>query len=67
MRVVSDGSQSPQMRRTDDLAGALPAAAPVALPVPAKQGMPILGAALFVVACAIGGVLVAIARPFGLG
>ena len=67
MRVVSDGSQSPQMRRTDTPADALPAGAPLALPAPAKQGLPILGAALFVIACAIGGVAVAIVRPLGLG
>lgn len=67
MRVVSDGSQSPQMRRTDDPAAAPPVAAPAALPAPAKQGLPILGAALFVIACAIGGVAVAMIRPFGLG
>ncbi len=64
MRVVSDGSQSPQMRRTDV---PVDAAAPLALPAPAKQGLPILGAALFVIACVIGGVAVAIIRPLGLG
>ncbi|UYY59703.1 hypothetical protein [Sphingomonas sp. S2-65] len=67
MRVVSDGSQSPKMRRTDDPAAAPPVAAPVALPAPAKQRLPILGAALFVIACALGGVAVAVVRPFGLG
>lgn len=67
MRVVSDGSSAPQMRRSDDAAGTLSTAAPAAPPAPAKQGLPILGAALFVIACAIGGVVVAIVRPLGLG
>ncbi|MCD2324214.1 hypothetical protein LQ953_09340 [Sphingomonas sp. IC-56] len=65
MRVVSDGSQSPQMRRTDAPTDA--AVPQLALPAPAKQGLPILGAALFVIACAIGGVAIAIIRPLGLG
>lgn len=67
MRVVSDSSSGPQMRRTDDSSGAL-STAPAALPVPEKPaGLPILGAALFVIACAVGGAVVAIVRPLGLG
>jgi hypothetical protein len=33
----------------------------------AKQGLPILLALLFLVACTAGGVAVALVRPFGLG
>jgi hypothetical protein len=79
LRVVSDGGAA-QRRASDPVtidgnavtiaggdaatAGAVAAGAPGA--IPAKAGLPLFSAALFLVACAASGVIVALVRPFGL-
>lgn len=78
LRVVQDkgGNGGP---RNGDMSAEAKADAPAALAEAAKApgsatepaetggGLPLLGAALFVLACAGGGVAIAVIRPFGLG
>lgn len=77
LRVVSDGGAS--KRRSSDAVTidgkavtiAAGASTPGALNAPGaatpKQGLPLFSAALFLVACMVAGVAVALVRPFGLG
>lgn len=82
MRVVQDsaGGVAAGRRRADPrtidadpgsfevVGGAGAGTAPaVAGGTPAKAGLPLLPAGLFLLACAAGGVLVAVVRPLGLG
>lgn len=66
MRVVSDG-RHPNVRTTiEGVAEVLPSKpAPVA--APAKPGLPMMPAVLFLLACIGGGIAVIVIRPFGLG
>jgi hypothetical protein len=80
MRVVQDPADV-QRRRGDATtieagagsfevvggAGDAPMPAAAAGEVAAKGGLPLLPAGLFLLACAAGGVLVAVIRPLGLG
>lgn len=73
LRVVSDSAG--QQRRTGDpvtIDGKAVKVAPqtagaLANSAGGKKGLPLLSAALFLLACAAGGVAVALVRPFGLG
>ncbi len=72
IRVVSEGAAGNRRRNdpqpadeTPDTALAVPELD--ALPAPAKPGLPLLQAAIFLITCIIGGVVVAVVRPFGLG
>ena len=74
MRVVQDSAKPAGDRRRGDApvvtidnaaAGNLPA--PGAGVAAKKGGLPLLQAALFLLACALGGVAIAFIRPFGLG
>jgi hypothetical protein len=48
-------------------AGAAGTAGAAGAAIAAKPRLPLLQAALFLVACAIGGVAIALVRPFGIG
>lgn len=66
MRVVSDGG-NPNVRTTIEGTAEVvrPRAAPA--PAPAKPGLPMMQAILFLLACIGGGIAVVVIRPFGLG
>jgi hypothetical protein len=67
MRVVSDGG-GPKVRAT--IEGTAEVVTPRAKPAaaaPAKQGLPMMQAILFLLACIGGGIAVVVIRPFGLG
>jgi hypothetical protein len=76
MRVVQDPADA-QRRRGDattiegraDTVAVAPAAAAAAAAAAADAGtrLPLLPAGLFLLACAAGGVLIAVIRPLGLG
>ncbi|AJP72225.1 hypothetical protein [Sphingomonas hengshuiensis] len=74
LRVVQEHAGSGQRRGeqppTSDMAAAGtvdPANPGAATPsAPAAGGLPVLGAALFLLACAGGGVALAVIRPFGI-
>lgn len=62
MRVVQDAGNVRSIVEND-----APAAKPAATPAPAKPGLPLVPAILFLLACIGGGVAIAMIRPFGLG
>lgn len=64
MRVVSDTGNVRTI--IDNPAPAGPTRSAPA-PAPAKAGLPMMAAILFLLACIGGGVLIAVVRPFGLG
>ncbi|MBO9516279.1 MAG: hypothetical protein J7549_19360 [Variovorax sp.] len=64
MRVVSDAGN---VRSVIEHSPQAPIKAPPAAAPPAKAGLPLMGAILFLLACIGGGVLIAFIRPFGLG
>ncbi|MBN8811280.1 MULTISPECIES: hypothetical protein [Sphingomonas] len=65
MRVVDNG-RHPNVRVTIEETAEIvrPPAPP---PAPAKAGLPMLHAILFLLACIGGGIVVVAIRPFGLG
>lgn len=67
MRVVSDGGH-PNVRTTIEGTAEVvrPRLAPAAA-APAKAGLPMMQAILFLLACIGGGIAVVVIRPFGLG
>lgn len=71
LRVVQQkgGAPAPQQAGEDapagDAAAGLPA--PGTAPATGSEKLPLLGAALFLLACAGGGVALAVIRPFGIG
>ncbi|MDT8758502.1 hypothetical protein MZO42_07315 [Sphingomonas psychrotolerans] len=78
MRVVQDPGSSDRRRGNavtveadsnsfEVVGGAGNGAAAAAGAATEKAGLPLLPAALFLLACAAGGVLVAVVRPLGLG
>lgn len=80
LRVVQESSQPDAGRRRGET-GAAGNAVPVQLadaPLPsgpalpagvatAKRRLPLIEIGVFLVACAVGGVVIAVVRPFGLG
>lgn len=68
MRVVSDGGH-PNVRTTIEGTAEVvsPKPARPAAKAPAKAGLPMMQAILFLLACIGGGVAVVVIRPFGLG
>ena len=75
MRVVKDSAKSPAGRRAGEgaVAGSGAGAtgtdlveAGAAAGAAAKARLPLLQAVLFLAACAIGGVAIALVRPFGI-
>lgn len=72
LRVVQQkgGAPAPQQAGEDAAAAADAAAglpAPGTAPATGSEKLPLLGAALFLLACAGGGVALAVIRPFGIG
>lgn len=65
MRVVSDAGNVRSV--VDDQKATAPIKPAPAAIAPAKAGLPMMGAILFLLACLGGGVLIAFIRPFGLG
>lgn len=71
LRVVQQkgGAPAPQQAAEDataaDAAAGVPA--PGTPPATGAEKLPLLGAALFLLACAGGGVALAVIRPFGIG
>ena len=75
MRVVQDPVDVQRRRgdattiegRADTVAVAANAAPRAAAVAAQEKGLPLLPAGLFLLACAAGGILVAVVRPLGLG
>jgi hypothetical protein len=67
MRVVQDSANRGRRRTDPKPVDVAPQPVAVAAPVPAARRLSLLTPGLFLLACAAGGVLVAVVRPLGLG